>query len=122
MNKISEILQEPKQAQEFKTFKDKRKFLSGISKGIKMLVDEGIFDTVNEGLLEIYAEDLPEGTEFKSFMQWKREGKQVRKGEKAYLLWGKPKKALAKGAEEGEEFKFFPLAYAFSSCQVDDAE
>lgn len=98
---------------------DKRKFLVGLSKGIQMLVKDGVYDSVNEGLLDFYAEDLPEGTEFKSFKGWKKAGKQVKKGERGYLLWGRPQKLEDKNKEEKEEFEFFPLAYVFSSLQVE---
>lgn len=120
MDKINETLEAPKVAQDFDNIKDKRKFLARISKHLKMLVKEGVYDSVNQALLEFYAEDLPEGTAFKSFNQWRKEGKRVRKGEKAFLLWGKPRQVAAKEAEENEDFKFFPLAYVFSSEQVEN--
>lgn len=108
---------------EKETIKDKRKFLSGISKGIKKLVEVGEFNSVNEGLLAFYSDDLPEGTEFESYRGWRKKGYQVKKGEKAFLLWGSPRKAKSKKEESDEdEFKFFPLAYVFSSEQVEPYE
>jgi len=122
MNKINETLEKPIQAREFENIKSKRKFLSSISNGFKPLVKEGVFDSVNEALLESYAHDLPEGTDFKSFNQWRTEGKKVGKGERAYLLWGKPRRVANKDADENDSFKFFPLAYVFSSLQVENAK
>lgn len=120
MDKISETLEMPNKAKEFDNVKAKRKFLSRISNGFKPLVKEGLFESVNDALLQCYAEDLPEGTEFKSFNQWRKEGKRVKKGEKAYLLWGKPRQVENKHAEEDDSFKFFPLAYVFASDQVEN--
>jgi hypothetical protein len=103
------------------TRSDKRKFLSGISKLIQPLVKEGVYETVNEGLKEMYLEDLPEGTTFNTFKGWRKEGKQVKKGEKAFFIWGRPRNIDKKEpVKEGEkdEFEFFPLAYLFSSEQV----
>lgn len=117
-----ETTTKPQEAEQ-ETIKDKRKFLSGISQGIKKLVEMGQFDSVNEGLLAFYSEDLPEGTEFESYRGWRKKGYQVRKGERAYLLWGSPRKAKSTKEEiKEDEFKFFPLAYVFSSQQVEPYE
>jgi len=63
-------------------------------------------------------------------MKWKEEGLKVKKGSKAFLFWGKPKKGQKKTKENikpGEsspedEYKFFPLAYLFSDKQVEKIE
>jgi len=75
---------------------------------------------VNEGLKEIYQETNPEIEEFKTFWQWKEEGATVRKGEKAFLIWGQPRKAsqVPDGATEPEEFKYWPVCYLFANTQV----
>ena len=67
--------------------------------------------------------------EFKTFHQWKAEGKTILKGSKAYLVWAQPLNALKEQEaaekdpntpledEEGK-YKYFPVCYLFSNEQV----
>lgn len=98
----------------------KRKELIELSKFVRLGVKSGAYDSVNEGLKEIYQETNTEIEEFKTFWQWKEEGATVRKGEKAFLIWGQPRKAsqVPDGATEPEEFKYWPLCYLFANTQV----
>lgn len=98
----------------------KRKELIELSKFVRMGVKSGAYDSVNEGLKEIYQETNPEIEEFKTFGQWKEEGATVRKGQTAFLIWGQPRKVsqVPDGATEPEEFKFWPLCYLFANTQV----
>ena len=65
-------------------------------------------------------------TELRTFEEWKKAGYYVRKGEKAILLWGRPKPsrhakeeaAQAGIPEEQAKNDFYPLAYLFSNRQV----
>lgn len=65
-------------------------------------------------------------TELRTFEEWKKAGYYVRKGEKAILLWGRPKPsrhakeeaAQAGLPEEAAKNDFYPLAYLFSNRQV----
>lgn len=78
--------------------------------------------TINFMLLN-YIYQTDGAKEFKTFMQWKAEGATVKKGEKAFTVWGQPV-----GTREGDEEKgistedmeslFFPLCYLFSEKQV----
>lgn len=101
---------------------EKREQLKALSKGLGQLKKIGAIDSINDGLIEIYTDN--ENHIFKSYRQWKEEGKQVKKGEKAFLLWGKPK-AIGKNIEaeinttEDKENEFFPIAYVFSNKQVE---
>ncbi len=98
--------------------KQKREELKALSAGFKMLVKEGAIDSVNTGLTTYYAE--LGHTTLKSYKRWKDDGFQVKRGEKALLLWGEPK-PLKQNEEpkEGEkEETFFPLAFVFSNLQV----
>lgn len=98
----------------------KREQLKALSKVAKMLVSSGACGTINEALIDIYRNDGHE--EIHSFKKWIERGFCVRRGEKALLLWGEPRKGGKQEKEaEGEEdeFKFFPLAYVFSNKQVD---
>jgi hypothetical protein len=66
--------------------------------------------------------------DFKTFAQWKSEGYSIRKGEHAFLLWGKKQTAERKNPDndndnddnqiEGHQYRFFPVAYLFSDLQV----
>ena len=66
-------------------------------------------------------------TDFKKFNEWKQEGATVKKGEKAYPIWGQPvgkqKEDEAKSKGENytaseEENERYPLCYVFSNLQV----
>lgn len=101
---------------------EKREELKAISKGLGVLVKEGAIDSINEGLIALYTKG--EHQNFKSYRQWQAEGMQVKKGEKAFLLWAKPRgigKVEEKADEEKEE-KFFPVAYVFSNAQVEEVK
>ena len=61
--------------------------------------------------------------EFNTFKGWIKEGFQVKKGEKAFLIWGRPKDVQdqEKGKEqttEEEDKRFFPVSFIFSNAQV----
>ena len=99
---------------------EKRKALIELSNLVRPLVQEGEFDTVNEAIKEQYIEQHPEIEEFKTFNQWKEDGATVRKGEKAFLVWGQPRKIeqVPEGSDEPEEFKYWPVCYLFGNTQV----
>lgn len=99
---------------------EKRNYLKGLSRPIQLLVKEGAFDTVNEGLKEIYSEEGH--TDLKTLRQWNSAGKQVIKGEKALLLWGKPRSFEVVNADTSEidELDFYPICFVFSQKQVTD--
>jgi hypothetical protein len=107
------------------TKQDKRKALKELSKIAKMRMQldcEGM--SVNEILIEkFYTSD--EHTIFKTLHDWNKEGYKINKGEKAFLIWGKPRntnkeQTYNKEGEEGEEEEneFFPICYLFSNAQV----
>ena len=106
--------------------KEKRKNLSVISNQLKENVKgtdlEGL--RVNE-LLMLFVYNPDNNLEFNSFKSWIGKGFKVKKGEKAFLLWGEPiknKKAEEKpqtDPNEDDNFSFFPLAYVFSNSQVE---
>ena len=102
------------------TIQEKREYLKGLSAGLGKLKKEGKIDSVNEALEEIYAQQGH--TELKTYNQWKKEGYQVKKGEHALLLWGRPKAGQQEEAgqepTDTESSKFFPLAFVFSNLQV----
>lgn len=97
----------------------KRQELKALSNAVKPLVQAGEYDSVNAALIGTYTSE--KHTEFKSFRRWQAEGMQVKKSEKAFLLWAKPKpigkKEQAEETDEQED-EFFPVAYLFSNAQV----
>jgi len=103
--------------------REKREELKALSKPFKKLVDDGAIDTINEGLTALYAEQGH--SDLKTLKQWNEAGKKVKKGEHAFLLWGRPK-AIHKKDEptteqtEGAELDFFPICFVFSALQVED--
>lgn len=72
--------------------------------------------------------------EFKTFHEWKKLGYSVKKGAKAYRVWGSPLKAKKPGEEqqsepvkEGESdaektFKFWPMCSLFNESQIERIE
>lgn len=100
--------------------KAKRQHLKELSRIIQMAVRSGQYESINEGLVDIYAQEGH--TEINSFRGWLKKGYAVRKGEKALLLWGQPKQSQKQEQPtESEEDKtqFWPLAYVFSQKQVE---
>lgn len=97
-----------------------RKGLITLSKVVRRMVKEGMYDSVNEGIKETYMESDPEISEFKTFNQWKEDGCTIKKGSKAYIIWGQPREVsqVPEGSEEPEEFKYWPLCYLFANTQV----
>lgn len=91
--------------------------------------------TINEMLHAYYAKQN-NITELNTFDQWKEKGYQVRKGEKAYLFWGKPRAKYAVLTEEpttedeqGEPTEttarandYFPICYLFDISQCHKVE
>lgn len=83
--------------------------------------------SVNDLLKDYYAGQGH--TVLKTYNEWKENGFFVKKGERALLLWARPKAskmskenavALGKKEEDAKE-DFFPVAYMFSEKQVNKA-
>ena len=123
MTTTAEKTKELKEKKEPRPIDQARERLKLLSLEVKDLVDEETFYTINDAIVETLYKDETH-REFKSYRQWKKEGYQVRKGEKAFLLWARPKQ-IQKPIEEAkpedleEMIKYFPIAYLFSNAQVD---
>ena len=75
--------------------------------------------TINELIVsQIYKDE--QNQSFNTFKGWIKNGYAVRKGEKAFLLWGRKKQNVEKpsGEQKTEELDFFPVSYVFSNAQV----
>jgi len=105
-------------------YMENRKKLIALSQVIRLAVKDGIYDTVNEGLREMYEESNEEISDFNTFNQWKEQGYTIKKGSKAFLFWGQPRKIsqVPEGSSEPEEFKYWPICYLFADTQVFKAE
>ncbi len=115
---MSEVIeQQPPISDKKAAYIAKRKHLIELSKVIRAAqsMDE-MGGSINEGLKEIYLQEGHE--ELNTFHQWLKLGKQVRKGEKALLLWGRPKETQQGEDDEDSSTKFWPLCYVFSNLQV----
>lgn len=73
--------------------------------------------TINEVIINYFYKKNG-NTIFKTFKDWKKEGKQIVKGQKGFEVWGKPRKTNQEKDENTDEYSFFPLAYLFSELQV----
>lgn len=101
---------------------ESRQNLIELSKIAKMAISFGEETSVNEYLIdEVYQIGH---LEKKTFNQWKKEGKKVKKGEKGFAIWSKPiEKPKKETPEEGEETKpekVWGIAYLFTELQVED--
>lgn len=100
-----------------------RQNLISLSASVRPLVEMGVYDSVNEAIVEVYKKENEEITELHTFLEWKDKGYRVKKGEKAFPIWGRKRKAKKtvekEGEEEEKEFKFFPVCYLFADNQVE---
>jgi hypothetical protein len=104
------------------TREENRNILIERSKLLKIIAKE-TGESVNELLIQSYTKG--EHKEFNTLKSWNKKGYTVKKGEKAFLIWGKPKKNEDKEetpTETTEEDiikgKYWPIAYLFSNAQV----
>jgi len=78
--------------------------------------------TLNSIIIDMFYK-VDDNVEFKTFHDWKKENKKVRKGERGFVIWGKPLKAQGKEEKEKEpneeNGEFFPICHLFSNKQVE---
>lgn len=94
----------------------KRQELKEISNTLKEAKENGEISSINEGLKQIYY--LQGHTNLKTYDQWKREGKQVKRNEKALYLWRKRSSFSIEESNEKREVVYFPMLAVFSENQV----
>lgn len=112
------------QTRELTPVQEKRQALREISKVAKMMLQTETTEeqNVNEIIINQFYTD-EKHQEFKSFKGWMKAGFAVKKGEKAFCIWGKPRDKKEtdpkeENEEQGKKSKFYPLAYIFSNAQV----
>ena len=99
---VAQVVEDAKKAMTAKqqAAQEKREWLRGISaefqaqREIMEMTGADYIPTINEMLRAYYAKQA-NITELNTFDQWKEKGYQVRRGEKAFLFWGKPKRNKA---------------------------
>lgn len=84
--------------------------------------EDFVVPTINDLLLDSYKE-MTGAREFRTFRNWAKIGKFPRKGQKAWVIWSKPRKAEAKletteGDEVKQEYEYWPVCFIFSNQQV----
>lgn len=100
---------------------ENRQKLKALSQKAKAVQDENPEMRINEILVSFYTN--PKNQIFKTLNDWKKEGFRVKKGSKAFLIWGRKRKASNHTKDtEKDEFQFFPLCYIFSNDQVEPAK
>lgn len=80
---------------------------------------------INNQLQLIYSKDKENN--FNTFFNWIKQGYRVRKGEKAYLVWGKLQMFMKptpteKEPEKTEQKQWHPVAHIFHISQVDKVQ
>jgi hypothetical protein len=101
----------------------RRDELKALSQGLAVLKKQGAIETINEALVQMYSDNGFK--ELKSLYQWNQLGRLIKQGEKALLLWGRPRgkkrEPVAAGSssqDQEDEYSFFPLAYVFDITQT----
>ena len=78
--------------------------------------------TINDIIVN-YIYKTPKHNEFHTFKGWIKNGKVVRKGETAFLVWGRPTTIQEQEnnpeAVNDNEDDFYPVSFIFSNAQVD---
>ncbi len=93
----------------------------------KFLREQGRPLQLHEGVKNVdifdYYRHTGKGQTFKSFQNWRKEGFNVKKGEKGLLCYGakveKEKEPTPDSQEENKKYAFFPIGYVFSEQQVE---
>lgn len=96
--------------------------LSAKARKLREELDEEV--TINKVLIKYFYTD-DKNTDFNTYKQWKEIGYQVKRGEKAFLIWGKKRTTQKQEVKEGEKddkYKFYPMAFLFSNAQVEPIE
>jgi hypothetical protein len=119
--------------------KAKREALKALSRALKPLSQ--IMETnLNDIIVGHYSHEIGQHpSDFKTYLGWKAEGYQVKKGEKGFAVWSCPKQqrmsedyeksnpSKARSAPPSEvlgqdEFNFYGMAYLFHVGQVEAIE
>lgn len=108
----------------------RRAELRALSAELRPAVKAGLFPTMNAAILAHYAAETG-ATEWRTFAEWRRMGRPVKKGESGFPVWALPRR-LAVGTVSGDAAtlqaitgaepqgpEFFPVCYLFHVGQVE---
>lgn len=98
------------------TIQEKRQELKALSQPLSILKKQGAIKSINEALKSIYSAQGHDT--LKTLREWNNEGKRIKKGEHALLLWGRPKTKQVD--ETADEFSFYPICFVFSDKQIQE--
>ena len=111
----------------------RRAELRALSMQIRPMVKAGMLRNVNEGLVAHWREQTGQ-SEFRTFQDWRKLGRPVKKGEQGFPIWATPRHLKpAEGAQMGGDLgqlaalngiepqgpQWFPVAYLFHAGQVE---
>jgi hypothetical protein len=108
---------------------NKKRALIALSKLAKEIqeAEEEEERNINSILIEDFYTDA-QNKEFNTFHEWIKKGLRVKKGEKAFLVWGRKRKnnqdqpTAEPKTEDEKQFSFYPLCYLFSNAQVQELD
>jgi hypothetical protein len=103
---------------------EKKRALIALSKLAKAVQEHDEEErNINSILIDDFYTDN-DNQEFNTFHEWIKKGQRVKKGEKAFLVWGRKRKnnqdqpTQEPKSEDEKQFSFYPLCYLFSNAQV----
>lgn len=98
------------------TIKETREKLKELSNDIRKRHKGSDNFSINKELVKEYAKK--NHIVLKTYDEWRAEGMQVKRNEKALYLWSRRKKRVVEENGEIKTFFFFPLLAVFSNLQV----
>jgi hypothetical protein len=97
-----------------------REDLKAKSAQVAAAVKLGQFDSINEAIIAVFYRGN-EHESFNTYMGWRAEGFQVKRGSKAFHIWSRPLDVLKPDENETDEerSRYYPVAFIFSNAQVE---
>ena len=112
----SNLLKQGKFMKTTEILQAKRRELKEISNTLRDAKTNGEIQTINEGLKQIYSEQGH--SDLKTYEEWKQQGMQVKRNEKALYLWRRQTEKTIDENGEQKTITFFPMIALFSENQV----
>ena len=108
------------------SYQEKKSLLASLSDQV-IIIKLSLSCKTNEALRIFYQTLDKNAKEFKTFNQWKKDGKKVKKGSKAWAFWsrpieGKSKKEVKRNGKSKileNKYDFFAMSYVFANNQVE---
>lgn len=118
------IIEEVKGLQGIEAKKDFLRKTSDMCRMAQTLNPDLLDYTINEMIIQLYK--AAGATTLKTFEGWKENGRKVKKGAKALIIWsgkksGKEKEVSENESESQKEYKFFGVAHLFDFSDTEEA-